>query len=340
MSRRLFLYEYTCAVAGGADTLQSEGRAMLAAVAEDFGRIPGVTVVTLLHPHSPALPPAEVVRCDSPDEEAARFRELAAAADHTLVIAPEFDDLLLTRCRWVAEAGGRLLGPSPDAVALTADKLALGWYLTERGIPTPACRPYVEGELRGGQDFPLVWKPRYGAGSQATFLVRSAADLSACAAAAGTEGYGGEAIIQPFVPGTPASVAFLVGTRQRLALLPAEQHLATDGRFRYLGGALPLAPHLAERAVRLAERAVDAVEGVRGYVGVDVVLGDAADASGDCVIEINPRLTTSYVGLRALAVGNLPAVLLAVGEGRAPTPLTWRQARIQFRADGTTGESP
>ena len=34
--------------------------------------------------------------------------------------------------------------------------------------------------------------------------------------------------------------------------------------------------------------------------------------SGDRVIEINPRLTTSYVGLRALARFNLAEALLAV----------------------------
>ena len=226
---------------------------------------------------------------------------------------------------------------------MTADKLALGRHLAERGIPTPACRPYVEGEEGNGLGFPLVWKPRHGAGSQATFLVDSAAELLACAAAARAEGYVGEAVIQPFVPGTPASVAFLVGPRQRLALLPAEQHLTADGRFRYRGGALPLAPHLAERAVRLGERAVDAGQGLQGYVGVDVVLGDAPDASGDHVIEINPRLTTSYVGLRALATGNLAEALFAVVEGHETPAMTWRPGRVHFGADGTVfqrGRSP
>ena len=41
------------------------------------------------------------------------------------------------------------------------------------------------------------------------------------------------------------------------------------------------------------------------------------------VIEINPRLTTSYVGLRALASCNLAAALLNVVAGQKPR-LTWR----------------
>ena len=48
-------------------------------------------------------------------------------------IAPEFDRILESRCRWVLEEGGRLLGPSPEAVALTADKLALAEHLERSG---------------------------------------------------------------------------------------------------------------------------------------------------------------------------------------------------------------
>ena len=49
--------------------------------------------------------------------------------------------------------------------------------------------------------------------------------------------------------------------------------------------------------------------GLSGYVGVDVVLGNDGR---DWAIEINPRLTTSYVGLRALAGFNLAEAMLAV----------------------------
>src|SRR5262249_27211100 len=108
-------------------------------------------------------------------------------------------------------------------------------------------------------------------------------------------------IVQPFVPGVAASVAFLFGPGRCLALPPAAQRLSEDDCFRYLGGSVPLPPPLAERARRLAWTAVETLPDLRGYVGVDVVLGDATDGSADWIIEINPRLTTSYVGLRALA---------------------------------------
>ena len=70
-----------------------------------------------------------------------------------------------------------------------------------------------------------------------------------------------------------------------------------------------------------------------GYAGVDVVLGDDGR---DWVIEINPRLTTSYIGLRALAETNLVEVMLRVAEDREPPPIVWRPGTVEFTPDGQT----
>ena len=51
------------------------------------------------------------------------------------------------------------------------------------------------------------------------------------------------------------------------------------------------------------------------------------------MIEINPRLTTSYVGLRALLDGNLAAAMMAVADGHQ-AELCWQSGPIQFEASG------
>src|SRR5262249_42097316 len=160
-------------------------------------------------------------------------------------------------------------------------------------------------EQEGPLDFPLVIKPRHGAGSQATFLANRPEDLDTCLAQFRTECPDDDWLLERFVPGRPVSVSFLIGPCRQIPLLPAAQQLSSDGRFRYQGGHLPLPAFLAGRAVQLAGKAVAAVPGLQGYAGVDLVLGNAVDGSEDCVIEINPRLTTSYVGLRVLAETNL-----------------------------------
>jgi predicted ATP-grasp superfamily ATP-dependent carboligase len=118
--------------------------------------------------------------------------------------------------------------------------------------------------------------------------------------------------------------------------------LSTDGRFHYGGGRLPLSPELNERATRLARRALETVSGWRGYVGVDLVVGEATDGGQDWVIEINPRLTTSYIGLRVLAKSNLAEAMLRIAIGEPVRPLNWREGRVQFTSDGQVlpGVSP
>jgi predicted ATP-grasp superfamily ATP-dependent carboligase len=68
---------------------------------------------------------------------------------------------------------------------------------------------------------------------------------------------------------------------------------------------------------------------------VDLVLGEAADGSQDQVIEMNPRLTTSYVGLRHLTATNLAEALLRLAAGERIAPPDWHPGVVRFWPDGT-----
>lgn len=329
---RLFVYEYTCgsSLADYPDlaSLRTEGRAMLSAVLEDAARLPALESVTLLDRSCvlASVPgPVRIRWLDGIEERI--FREEALAADWTWVIAPESEGILASRCAWVESAGGHTLNCSLPAIALTGDKLALAELWQSQGLATPATRAWP-AEL-SPEWFPLVWKPRFGAGSQATFLLCDPSDLQRVEQLAEAEGYQGPAIVTRHAPGQPASIAWLVGPNLQVPLPPAHQLLSQDGRFHYLGGELPLPPALAERAMRLSRAALNAVPGLHGYVGVDLVLGNAADGSADQVIEINPRLTTSYLGLRRLARFNLLQALLDVVQGK-PVDLQWNLGPVRF----------
>lgn len=334
---QVFVAEWTCfsgPASGAMASLRNEGWAMLAALVEDLASTPGVEPITLLHAECPPTPVGFVVRVAWRGDWQLPFDALASAADWTVVIAPECEGLLARLSRRVLDVGGRLLGSTPEAIELTGDKLVLCEHFERRAIPTPACRLPHGGERIPAPFFPAVCKPRDGAGSQATVLVRGPDELARWLKQARNEGWQGELLLQAFVPGQAVSVAFLMGHGLTVPLVPAEQRLSCDGRFHYLGGSLPLRPPLAERAVDLARRAVSAVSGLQGYVGVDLVLGSREDGGGDVVIEINPRLTTSYVGLRALARSNLARAWVQLIRDATPPVLDWKRGTVHFDCDG------
>ncbi len=353
--QRIFLYEF---VTGGGflhdgwgwppDSLLCEGAAMAAAMAADLVAVGAQ--VDMLRDHrwvrsrlaardrtgGPDRAAGEMAgvrfrHVHTAEEERTAFGELAAACDATIVIAPELDHALLERCRRVEAAGGRLLGPSLETVALTSDKHATAEHLSRFNLPVPrGWRIEPGASLPRTVDFPAVGKPCLGAGSQEVhFLEHRAAAESWLAR------FRGPARIERFHPGTAASVAVLCGPAGLFPLLPCRQRLSADGRFHYLGGSLPLENGLARRAAELAVRSVATLPGVMGYLGVDLVLGADPNGRDDFVIEINPRLTTSYVGLRAAAAEetNLAAALLDVCQGRVPR-FSFRPVQVQFDADG------
>jgi predicted ATP-grasp superfamily ATP-dependent carboligase len=308
--------------------LVREGAAMLSAVAADFTRIDGCRVTALRDPRvlNLALPGCEIVDVQSGGSQRDEFDQHAASADATLLVAPEFDNILSKAARQVELCGGRLISPSSEFIQIAASKHRTAERLASAGVNAPQGIVLEPDELLP-KDFayPAVIKPLHGAGSQDTYLVSGPRDAP--------PPYAWPRRLERFIPGLPASVAFVCGSAGRAALAPCKQRLSDDGRFRYLGGELPLAAGLAERAVRLGERALAAMPIATGYVGVDIALGRDPYGSEDAVIEINPRLTTSYVGIRAATKTNLAAAMLAAAQGEA-VPMAFDSKPLEFDAEG------
>ena len=315
---RIFVYEW---VTGGGlveepgplpASLLREGAAMIGALATDLTRIADCRVIALRDPRVVqfAVSASHVIDVTSRFSHDEEIERQSTSADATILIAPEFDGVLLKAARRVNAVGGRLISPSHEFIRIAADKQRTCGLLQAAGVPAPEGRALESDEpLPADFQYPAVVKPADGAGSQDTYFVRGPHDSPPA--------YAWRRRLERYVDGQPASVAMLCGPTGRVALTPCKQRISDDGRFRYLGGELPLPAGLAERARTLAERALAALPPAAGYVGVDLVLGRAPDGSEDVVIEINPRLTTSYVGLRAAAKQNLAEAMWRVVNGES-----------------------
>jgi hypothetical protein len=318
---------------------------MLSSVIEDFAGIAGCEVVTTVDDRLADRPLAtrNVERLDAQARsrwgevactlESHVITRLAARSDWSLIIAPETRGVLFDRVRWVEQAGGVLLGPPASAVAIAADKLHCAQQLSQAGVPSVAGSIVQVAELaRRARELrvPFVIKPRDGAGSQATFLIRDPSSLEAAIDNASREAPGSEFLLQPYIQGVAASVSFLIGPHGAMPLVAGEQLFGGDDHFHYRGGRMPLDADLACRAEVLGRCAVAAIPGLRGYVGVDMVLSQEQDV----VIEINPRLTTSYIGLRVLSRDNLAGQMVQIVKGDRMVPVSWRTGTVGFSADG------
>jgi predicted ATP-grasp superfamily ATP-dependent carboligase len=332
----IFLYEW---ITGGGlvddagrlpASLLAEGSAMITALAADFAAIEGSVVTVLRDARLTDLPlnGCKVIEVHASIDRRAEFDRLAATADGTLVVAPEFDGILRATVAQARVATGRSLNASDEFIALTSDKHRTAEHLRAAGIAAPIGRVLEADEEKLPPDFPYpgVLKPLDGAGSQHTLLVYGSGDEPAP--------YPWPRRLEQFCPGRAASVAVLCGQSRYYPLPPCWQNLSVDGRFTYRGGSTISETDLRERATTLALEALAALPPANGYIGVDLALGAAIDGSEDVVIEVNPRLTTSYVGLRAAVQQNLAQAMLRAASG-GDVQITQREAVVEFSADGT-----
>ena len=301
---------------------------MLQAVIEDFLAL-GWRVETTLDALVASIgiehSSLNVTRINSASEEATAFEFLAEQAAAVIVIAPEFHNLLLDRVRRVeALSSTRHLGCSSEAIELCGDKLELSRHLMAKGIPTIATEPFDVRSPQCAWAFPIVVKPRHGAGSTLTFAIKNRDELLKACDEILASGESLEFIQQPLIVGRPLAMS-AIGDQ----LLPlSHQVLSDDGRFQYLGTNLmpdESESNLAAACRTLLNECRAAIRGLNGYVGFDLI--EPAHAPDQPVlVEINPRFTSSYLAYRRACQTNLAEALLSDN-----AQLMWRSDEIQFR---------
>jgi tyramine---L-glutamate ligase len=303
---RLFVYEHvTATMADDGSSLFAEGRAMREALVADCRAV-----------------------CDVLTSDDVRdFDDGVRRAGAVWIVAPETDGVLADLADRVVAAGKRLIGPTPEAIRLTSDKRKLAEHWRRHGIPTPAI---LDGEPT---TFPVVVKPVDGCGSTATFLANDRRQFDEAMAKAAEQGFPRERmIVQEYVEGEAFSVSFVDGIP-----LPAMfQHIEQAHSFHYAGGGGVICAEKSNVVTELACAAVEVVPGLRGYYGVDLVYDENAESHDRWAIEINPRLTTSYIGLRHFAIDNLAGRILVPPRRRSSIQFHKCQW-LRFTATGLAG---
>ncbi len=244
---------------------------------------------------------------------ASEIARLAPDCDIGLVIAP---DHLMAGFTRVLEGKTHNIGCDSMSAAVCANKRRCEKILASNGIAVPA-------QKSSGR---RVIKPARGCGSQGVRL----SDGPAGEGEFGQEFINGEHFSVSLVGSRIVGEACLYYTGQPplvLSLNRQDIRIEEDGAFRYLGGETPVHHPREKEMEAVAVRAIT-VLGCQGYAGVDLVLADRV-----YVVDVNPRVTTSIVGIAACMEEEIADILVRASRGTAPSSVRLNGG-VRFTSEG------
>lgn len=286
-------------------SLSREGSSMLFALLKDLAETPGLAL-TATRDSRLELPTLSVPTVDwiTAPPNATNILWLESAienADAVWPIAPETGGALESICNLVTRKGKVLLNTPAKGVRLAASKFLTTTRLEGSSIPVVPSERW-QGQSAAPASFPFVIKPDDGVGCEDTWIISHARQWEEFRTHAPPNHW----IIQPLLNGDSLSLCGLFSGGEAILLSVNRQHIQRqDNSFKLRGCAVN--DIADERGIfcGLLQKIAAACPELWGYVGVDLIRNN----QGLHVLEINPRLTSSYTGLRS-ALSLNPALLV------------------------------
>lgn len=317
----ILLYEY---ISGGGSvnvplpsSLLCEGFAMLSGLTADFKNF-GHNVTIMLDyrvaKFNPFIKADRKIIVNSNPEQI--FQESLQDVEAAYVIAPESNRILQLIVKNIENSGLLSLNCHSESIAQTSSKAAMFEHVKRIGLNVPETLFFETinlAELKrtssSALSFPIIIKPADGAGCNGLSVVRNPQQLSIAINKIRNEDNTTPILAQTLVEGISASVCLISNGDEAIPISLNRQFVnlaSPDSLSSYIGGAVPFDSSLRDEAFLAAKQVVESINGLRGYVGVDLILSD----NKVFVIEINPRLTSSYIGLRRVTNINVSQAIL------------------------------
>ncbi|MEM3585932.1 MAG: ATP-grasp domain-containing protein [Candidatus Jordarchaeaceae archaeon] len=296
--------------------LIDEAYAMLRSAVEDFRRAGFYVSTTLDHRIARFVPPLKANRVKViHNSNSGFFQEMLGEADAVFLIAPETGGVLYSLASEAVESGVELFSPLPPAIELTTDKSKLLEVAEKLGLMVPEHRVLETNssidkikETAGNIGYPVVFKVLDGAGSEGMSLVCKSEEVPLAIERIRCASNLDMFLLEKFVEGIDASVSLVSNGETALPLSLNFQSVRMKSPLeesKYEGGYVPLKHRLKDSAFEAAKTLAENIEGLQGYVGVDLILSE----NNVTILEVNPRLTTSYLGLRRVLRQNVAKVI-------------------------------
>ena len=294
----------------------AEGFAMLRSIVADF-KAAGHTVTVMLDDRLAKLNPpieADFVVPVSYSYEPQRFlTNIAKINDATYVIAPESGKALQTFVELMEKTEKITLNCESETIGKVGDKAVLYEKLEDTSflVPKTLVLEYDNAmeQVLHKLSYPLILKPVDGVGASGLSIVNEFGQVGKALLKIGKESTSKRFIVQEFIEGEQVSVSLLSTGKKAVAASLNKQNMVIagpDGLSSYEGGIVPFEHPRKHDAYAVAEKVVELFPGLRGYVGVDLILTENAVF----IVDFNPRLTTSFVGLHKVANFNVAEALI------------------------------
>ncbi|WP_347989450.1 ATP-grasp domain-containing protein [Methylomonas sp. AM2-LC] len=309
---KILVFEYICG-GGFADqalpsSLAIEGCLMLQALTDDLGCLENIQLLIPLDQRCQTinLPTnAEIVYVQSQTKILTILPELIAQCDAVWPIAPETNGILTCITELVKRQNKLLLASPPDMVALCSNKLKTYQVLSAHNIPC------VETQLLNQDYMEIVGrsvvKPIDSCGCQDSIIIEANQQLSQkISLLNNSEQY----IIQPFMEGQATSLSCLFKQGKAWLLCCNQQLVAIENQAFNLKACLVNTSSQYESVyLEIIADIATALPSLWGYIGIDFI---ETTHRGPLLLEINPRLTSSYIGIRKATGINVAAQVLSL----------------------------
>ncbi|MDD1774037.1 MAG: ATP-grasp domain-containing protein [Methanobacterium sp.] len=330
---KLLIFEYATALGLDDPSLTVEGTHMLKGLVDDLDN---ANTSYLISSDSPELKSSSNCTPISINGDLSLWLdENISNYDACLAVAPEEDRILYNITHLLEENNIKVIGSSSEAVLACSDKYRT-YQLLEDKFPLINSEKVFFNELKEYKNQmskldKMLVKPADGVSCSGVRIVQSYAEFIRASAQIKKTTKLPFFILQDYQKGASASVSVLsTGEKATPISLNRQDILLKDGRLVYNGGEVPYEHRLSDEALELSKNAVKSITGLRGYVGVDLVMDDEEDEI--YILEINPRLTTSFVALRRLVNFNLTEAIINASHGRLPQDIEIKGS-LTFRKD-------
>ncbi len=139
-------------------------------------------------------------------------------------------------------------------------------------------------------------------------------------------------IVQEFIEGEDVSVSLICkdGNATPISLNKQFIQLKND-KETYLGGMLPFKSEYEKEIFDVAKKACESLDGLKGFVGVDLLISKNDDIYPVYLLEINSRFATPYVGLKKIANFNIAKTII---EGNIDEIDISLDGEVEFKKEG------